>query len=118
MIKANAWALAILSALSLAAAAATDPPAASAPLVAASRAASIELAYGEVRKVDSERNMLTIKHGYIPSLDMPAMTMVFHAAKPGMLDGLKPGERIRFLAQIIGGTLTLTRIEKEAPAGR
>ena len=32
---------------------------------------------GEVRKVDKEAKKITIKHGEIRNLDMPAMTMVF-----------------------------------------
>ena len=31
---------------------------------------------GEIRKVDKDAKKLTIKHGPMPALDMPAMTMV------------------------------------------
>jgi len=32
---------------------------------------------GEVRKVDKEAKKITLRHGPLPNLDMPAMTMVF-----------------------------------------
>src|SRR4026209_723505 len=35
------------------------------------------LAEGEVRKVDKAAKKITLKHGPIPNIDMPAMTMVF-----------------------------------------
>ena len=36
-----------------------------------------ELSEGEIRKVDKDTAKLTIKHGELKNLDMPAMTMVF-----------------------------------------
>jgi Cu/Ag efflux protein CusF len=70
------------------------------------------LAEGEVRRVDKEAKKLTIKHGPIQNLDMPAMTMVFQVKDPAMLDQVKAGEKIRFEAEKIGGAYTVTRIEK------
>jgi Cu(I)/Ag(I) efflux system protein CusF len=34
-------------------------------------------AEGEIRKIDLKTGKVTLKHGYIPSLDMPPMTMGF-----------------------------------------
>ncbi len=70
------------------------------------------LADGEVRKVDKEAKKVTIKHGPIPSLDMPGMTMVFQVKDPAMLDQVKAGDKIKFQAEKIGGAFTVTRIEK------
>jgi Cu/Ag efflux protein CusF len=70
------------------------------------------LADGEVRRVDKEARKLTIKHGPIVHLDMPAMTMVFQVKDPAMLDQLKAGDRVRFAADKIDGAYTVTRIEK------
>ena len=67
---------------------------------------------GEIRRVDKEAKKLTIKHGPIQNLDMPAMTMVFQVKDPAMLDQVKAGEKIRFEAEKIGGAYTVTRIEK------
>lgn len=79
---------------------------------AAPKAASDALTVGEVRKVDAEQGKLTIKHEAIANLEMPAMTMVFRAAKPELLDGLKPGDQIRFRAENAGGAISVTRVEK------
>ncbi len=81
---------------------------------AASRAtqASAALADGEVRKVDKDAKKITIKHGPLPSLDMPSMTMVFQVKDPAMLDQVKAGDKVKFEAQKVGGAFTVTQIEK------
>ncbi len=66
---------------------------------------------GEVRKVDRDAGKLTLHHGPIANLEMPGMTMVFRVADPKMLDGLKPGDKLRFTAERIDGAITVTRIE-------
>jgi len=66
---------------------------------------------GEIRKVDIAAGKLTIRHGPLTELDMPAMTMVFRVADPKMLDELKPGDKVRFVATRDGGAFTVTRLE-------
>ena len=66
------------------------------PTAAASAA---EMTEGEIRKVDKDAKKLTIKHGEIKSLDMPPMTMVFQVKDAAMLDKLKAGDKIRFVAE-------------------
>ena len=66
---------------------------------------------GEVRKVDKEAGRVTLRHGPIDSLGMPAMTMVFRVSDPKMLDRVKEGEKVRFSAERVNGAITLTRIE-------
>jgi Cu/Ag efflux protein CusF len=75
------------------------------------KTASAQLADGEVRKVDKDAKKLTIRHGPLPNLDMPAMTMVFQVKDPAMLDQVKAGDKIRFSAEKIGGTYTVTAVE-------
>ena len=70
-----------------------------------------ELWDGEVRKVDKGTKKITIKHGPLKSLDMPAMTMVFVAKDPKMLDKVKAGDKIRFEAGKAGEQFTVNRIE-------
>jgi Cu/Ag efflux protein CusF len=77
----------------------------------ASPMASAEMAEGEVRKVDKDAGKLTLRHGPIASLDMPAMTMVFRAGDPKMLDEVKAGDKVRFAAANVSGALTVTKIE-------
>ena len=79
------------------------------PGIALAQAAG--LADGEIRKVDKSAKKLTIKHGPMPSLDMPAMTMVFQVKDPAMLDQVKAGDKIKFEAQKLGGAFTVTKIE-------
>ncbi len=77
----------------------------------AANAAKADMTEGEVRKIDKEGKRITIKHGEIKNLDMPAMTMVFQASNPAMLDKVKVGDKIRFVAANPGGKLTVTAIE-------
>ena len=67
---------------------------------------------GEVRKVDKAAKKITIKHGPIQSLDMPAMTMVYRVKDPAMLDQVNAGDKVTFSAEKLGGALTVTKIEK------
>jgi Cu(I)/Ag(I) efflux system protein CusF len=66
---------------------------------------------GEIRKVDKNTKKLTIKHGPMPSLDMPAMTMVFQVKDPAMLDKVKAGDKVKFQAEKLSGAFTVTGIE-------
>jgi Cu/Ag efflux protein CusF len=66
---------------------------------------------GEVRKVDKEQGKLTLRHGPLANLEMPAMTMVFKAADPKLLDGLKEGDKVKFTAEKVNGAFTVTAIQ-------
>jgi Cu(I)/Ag(I) efflux system periplasmic protein CusF len=71
------------------------------------------LSDGEIRKVDKDAQKLTIKHGPLLNLDMPAMTMVFQVKDPQMLDRVKVGDKVKFEADMLsGGRLVVTRIEQ------
>ena len=67
---------------------------------------------GEVMKIDKSGARITLKHGEIRNLDMPAMTMVFRVADRAMLQAVRVGDRVRFAAERGGGAMTITRIEK------
>jgi len=71
------------------------------------------MATGTVTKVDTQWNKVTIDHGPLENLDMPAMKMVFVLADPAMLDGLSEGSQVKFLADRVNGKLTVTEIEVE-----
>ena len=70
------------------------------------------LADGEIRKVDKDAKKITIKHGPLPGLDMPAMTMVFQVKDPTVLERVKVGDKVKFEAEKLGGAFTVTRIEQ------
>jgi Cu(I)/Ag(I) efflux system protein CusF len=74
-------------------------------------AQAVQLTEGEVRKVDKEARKITLKHGPIENLGMPAMTMVFHVKDNAMLDKVKPGEKVRFAAEDVKGDYIVTKIE-------
>ena len=73
--------------------------------------ASAAMAEGEVRKVDMDNKKLTLKHGEIKTLDMPAMTMVFQVKDHSMLEEVKSGDKVRFSAETLNGAITITSIE-------
>ncbi|PPE69000.1 copper-binding protein [Caldimonas thermodepolymerans] len=66
---------------------------------------------GEVRKIDRAAGKITIKHGEIRNLDVPPMQMVFRAQPPELLDKVQVGDKVRFHAEKVGGTYTITAIE-------
>jgi Cu(I)/Ag(I) efflux system periplasmic protein CusF len=66
---------------------------------------------GEVRKVDLDQGKVTLRHGPLANLDMPAMTMVFTAADKKLLEGLKQGDKVRFTADKQNGTYVVNAIE-------
>jgi Cu(I)/Ag(I) efflux system periplasmic protein CusF len=75
-------------------------------------AAGSHLTDGEVRKVDKDTGKLTLKHGVIKNLDMPAMTMVFQVRDKAMLDKLQTGDKVKFNVVNEDGKFTVTEIEK------
>jgi Cu(I)/Ag(I) efflux system protein CusF len=85
--------------------------AAVAALALSGLASASDLAEGEVRKVDKEGKKLTLKHGPMKNLDMPAMTMVFQVKEDALLDKVQAGDKVRFQAEKIDGKFTVTRLE-------
>jgi len=81
----------------------TEPP--------ASAASDGRTTEGEVRKVDRNTREITIRHAELKHLDMPAMTMVFQVKDPSMLDMLKQGDKVNFVAEKSGSRFIVTRIE-------
>ena len=82
------------------------------PAAAASAAApAADMTEGEVRKIDWKTKKITIKHGDIRSLDMPAMTMVFQVIDASQLQKLKAGDKIRFVVEKRATGLVVTDIQ-------
>ncbi|BBP02754.1 hypothetical protein TPL01_01860 [Sulfuriferula plumbiphila] len=84
----------------------------------ASAESSLPLIDGEVKKVDKDAGKLTLKHGPITNLGMPAMTMVFRVKDAAMLEQVKNGDKIRFAADKVGGALTVMHLEPVDEAGK
>ena len=66
---------------------------------------------GEIRKIDKENGKITIKHGEIKHMDMPPMSMVFHVKDKAVLDKVKVGEKIVFIALQEAGKMIATDIQ-------
>ena len=78
----------------------------------AKAAAQVELADGEIRKINKNTGKITVKHGEIKSVEMPPMTMVFGVADKAMLEGLKEGDKVKFNVKQEGSNYTVTEIKK------
>ena len=70
-----------------------------------------EMSDGEIRRVDKAAKKITVRHGPLVNLDMPAMTMVFQVKDEAMLDQVKVGDKVRFVAEKSDGAFTITKIE-------
>jgi Cu(I)/Ag(I) efflux system protein CusF len=75
-------------------------------------AAFAQQAEGEVTKVDKPQARITVKHTGIKHLDMPAMTMAFRVADTKVLDAVAVGDRVRFSADKVNGSYTITSLAK------
>ena len=86
------------------------------PVVAATvlmaGAAAAQSVSGEVTKIDTAQNKITLRHGPIKNLDMDSMTMVFWVQDPAMLKAVKVGDKVKFDADRVNGQITVTKIQK------
>lgn len=73
--------------------------------------ADTSMTEGEIRKVDKSFGKLTIKHGPIRNLDMPAMTMVFNVKDMRFLDKVKVGDKVRFVVVMDAGKMVITDLQ-------
>jgi Cu/Ag efflux protein CusF len=73
--------------------------------------AQAPLADGEVRKVDKPAGKVTLRHGPVPSIDMPPMTMVFQVKDPALLEQVKMGDQVKFTAEKDGSNYIVTTME-------
>lgn len=85
---------------------------ATALVFATTLAAAQALTDGEVRKIDTAQNKITLKHDEIKNLDMPPMSMVFDVKDPALLAKVKAGDKVRFAADKVNGRYTVTAIER------
>ncbi|MDO3435459.1 copper-binding protein [Rhizobium sp. CBN3] len=70
-----------------------------------------EFTKGVVNKVDAKAKKVTIKHEDLKNLDMPAMTMVFRVEDPALLEKLKEGSSVEFVAERVNGKLVVTEVK-------
>ena len=68
-------------------------------------------ASGEVRRIDTVQGKIVIKHDAIPDLDLPAMSLAYHA-QPNLLQDITPGEMVKFTAQRENDRYVIVKISK------
>jgi Cu/Ag efflux protein CusF len=78
---------------------------------AAQATATAELTPAEVRRIDAANKKITLKHGEIKSLSMPAMTMVFQVRDAALLDKVKVGDQVRIAVERANGALVVTQLQ-------
>ena len=66
---------------------------------------------GEIRKIDADAGKITLKHGEIKNLDMPAMQMSYRVADPTWLKRFQVGDKVTFTADKVGGQFTITTMD-------
>jgi len=72
---------------------------------------SVVMSEGVVRRIDAANGKITLRHGPIANLDMPAMTMVFRVYPVELLNAVKVGDTVKFRAEDRNGALTVTEIQ-------
>jgi Cu/Ag efflux protein CusF len=75
-------------------------------------AMAVEWVNGEIVRIDPARNRIVMKHEYIPSIKMHAMTMPFGISSGLNLEPFRPGDQVRFQFKVVDGTLDITTLEK------
>ena len=89
----------------------TDKHHVTTPAAAKAASDSANMAGAEVRKVDKDAKKITLKHGAIKNLEMPAMTMVFQTKDAALLDKAKVGDKVKFKAEKVTSGYAVTEIE-------
>ncbi|RVI55239.1 copper-binding protein [Sinorhizobium meliloti] len=70
-----------------------------------------EFTKATVKKVDAKAKKVTLIHEELKSLEMPAMTMVFRVQDDAILEKLKEGADVEFVAERVNGKLTVTQVK-------
>lgn len=85
------------------------------PLIAATATPSASQAAnrstGEVKKIDLATGKVTLAHGPLVNLNMPAMTMSFLVKDRQQLARLKVGDKVSFVAEEVNGRLTASALQ-------
>lgn len=76
-----------------------------------SGAFAAEFTKGTVKKIDVKAKKVTLIHEELKDLEMPAMTMVFRVKDDALLEKLKEGANIEFVAERVEGKLTVTEVK-------
>lgn len=73
-----------------------------------------KLSTAQVRDIDAAQGTVTLYHPAIAKAGVPESTLVYRAARPAQVKGLKAGDTVRYRAEEVAGMLTVTQIRKAA----
>ena len=68
---------------------------------------------GEVLTVDRNAGEIILRHGPLPEVDMPAMSMAFNVTDPRFFSKVRKGDRVRFKVGLVNGRFAITSIEPD-----
>ena len=66
---------------------------------------------GVVRTIYAKDGQMTISHEPLLNLGMGKMTMTFRVKRSVSIEGVKEGSRIRFVAEMVEGELTVVALQ-------
>lgn len=66
---------------------------------------------GVVTAIDAKAAKITIRHGAIPAVGWPAMTMTFRSSPPALLNKIRVGQTIAFDVNVLGMDASVTAIK-------
>lgn len=73
---------------------------------------AMEMSKGSIKKINKEAEKITIAHGPLENLAMPAMTMTFKVVDKSWLDSFKVGDDVRFFPEHRSDGYTVVKMEK------
>jgi Cu(I)/Ag(I) efflux system protein CusF len=72
-----------------------------------------KISTGTVQEIDKAAKTVTLKHGPIKNMNMPAMTMSFGVKDAAMLSKVKVGEQVNFTVENVDNAPTVTMIKRK-----
>lgn len=67
----------------------------------------------QIKKIDAPSGKVTLKHGPIENLGMPAMTMAFPVKNPASLKAFAEGDLVMVTFDKVGGTPTVVDMHRQ-----
>jgi len=74
------------------------------------RGADQALTDAVVKQVDVSTGMVTLQHGALANIGMPAMTMAYKTATPALLDAAKAGAHVKVRVENVQGNPTIVTL--------
>jgi Cu/Ag efflux protein CusF len=66
-----------------------------------------------VKEVDPSTGLITLQHGALDNIGMPAMTMAFKAKNAAMVKHAHEGDKVKVRVENVNGTPTIVKMEKQ-----